>query len=81
MRASLNTPYTVASGIEITGSKPYLNTGLNRQQRRMKTPRFKGNGKNYPLTVTGTLKYLRFIQYVFDKAGNTIKTIHHYIAK
>ena len=51
----------------IVGS--FLNPFKNRSQRRevKQKNRFFGNGKNLPLTVTKTVKYLRRIQIVGTK--------------
>lgn len=69
----MNIPFQRKSGIEITKSKPYLHISENRKQRRKKEPPFIANGKNYPLTVSGTTRYVRYIQRI----GN--KIILHYL--
>lgn len=68
----------------------------NRSERRSKPARFKGNGKNFSLTVYKTGKYLRRVvtitQPVLDAKNKPllqtvennhikIKVINHYIAR
>jgi hypothetical protein len=81
MKTATNIPYRRNSGIEITKSKPYLNTGSNRSERKRKESAFIGNGKNWPLTIVGNIKYYRFIQNIWDNDGNVIKKILHYLPK
>lgn len=64
----------------ITKNNPFISGASQRTQKRsyMKSERFKGNGKNHPLTVVKTLKYLRHVQVINQKDG-TVKRLHHYI--
>jgi hypothetical protein len=71
----MNIPFTIKSGIEITKKQPYLHSGQNRRARRLRQPPFIGNGKQYPITVSGKLKYLRHIQITPDG-----KKIMHYLS-
>lgn len=70
MRKSLNTPYTRKSGFELSATNPFVTQGDNRRERRRTEPPFIGNGKQHPLTVSGTVKYLRKIQIVPIKMKN-----------
>lgn len=80
----MNTPYVkqyneVGEVINpITKKTPYLNVFKNRRQRREKEPRFRGESKNWALTVLGRAKYYRVIQVINLKNGKT-KRIKHYI--
>lgn len=58
----------------------YTTGASDRKSRRsfLSKVRFFGNGKNIPLTVLYTSKYLRVRQYEKDKDGNK-KIIEHYI--
>ena len=58
----------------------YSTGASDRQSRRslLQKTRFFGNGKNTPLTVTPTVKYLRVRQRIINKDGS-IKTIEHYV--
>lgn len=58
----------------------YLNEFPNRKQRRLKTPRFIGNGKQYHLSVTPLEKYHRRVQVIVanPKKDQPKKTIFHY---
>jgi hypothetical protein len=78
-----NTPYVKQyneDGTLIPLKQSYLNDFPNRRQRKseVKKKRFFGNGKNRPLTVLPTGKFLRFRQAEKDKNGN-VKFIEHYI--
>ena len=56
----------------------FVNPYENRRSRRSLTvdkPRFKGNGKNYPIVVTKTGKFIKLWQFVSGKC------IEHYIVK
>lgn len=86
MEKSLNVPYVVRRNKlgetvnPIDGS--YMSMDPNRKARRqyLQKDRFFGNGKNTPLTVLRTGKYLRFRQKITLKGGS-IKTILHYIVQ
>lgn len=84
MQQSMNIPYVKQfdnNGVLLNPIKgSYLSEFHNRRARREKSTRFYGESKNYHLTVTGTIKYLRLKQYEFDKEGNK-KVIEHYILK
>lgn len=58
----------------------YLHNHPNRKERRMKpaTHRFLGNSNSFHLTVVGTGKFMRRVQWIEDKEGN-IKKIYHYV--
>lgn len=59
----------------------YVNQHPNRQQRRGKIPRFKGNKKGISLTVNEGLyaaKYKRIVQEVVDIKGKVVNVIYHY---
>lgn len=58
----------------------YQNEFANRSTRRQKDAPFKGNGKNFSLTVTGKLRYLRVVQEILLKDGS-IKRIGHYVLR
>lgn len=89
MKKSLNTPYVKTYDEKGLVSNPivgsYPNQGDNRRTRRAKQTPFIGNGKQYPLTVSGNQKYVRHVQIVpvkiikgEIKGGNKIL---HYLAK
>lgn len=56
----------------------YANPAIGKP--KLKKQRFFGNGKNTPLTVLSTGKYLRSRQRIECKDG-TVKFIEHYILK
>ena len=78
MEKSLNKPYVKAYDKDGVCTNPITDSLIaefpNRFQRRayLNQPRFHGNGKNYPLTVLPTGKYVRYRQFVDGK------TIEHY---
>lgn len=76
-----NTPYVKKFGADGKVINPiigfYKNDFPNRKERRKRTPRFIGNGKNLPLTVYREHKYLRHIQYEIDADGNAKKILHY----
>lgn len=80
----MNTPYRKefnANG-EVTNQIKgiYKNEFPNRKTRRMKPEKFRGNGKNFSLTVTGKLRYSRDIQEIILQDGS-IKRIGHYVLR
>ena len=80
MEESLNTPYVKQydeNGKVKNDFKEYKSEHPNRSERREKPKRFMGCGKNYPLTVLQTGKYLRRIQEIICKDGS-VKRIEHY---
>lgn len=78
-----NKPYikTVDENGKCDDKFPILHSFANREKRRHKEPPLFGNGKNIPLTVTKTAKYLRHIQMVFNEKQERIVRIPHYILK
>lgn len=79
MSTITNTPiHKVRGKVEF----PYVSQLPNRKQRRLpkQKNRFYGEGKNVPLTVTKTDKYLRSKQEISLKDGSK-KIILHYIKK
>lgn len=79
MKKSLNAPYVKNYDEKGLLSNPivgqYPNQGDNRRARRAKETPFIGNGKQYPLTVSGNQKYVRHVQVIGDKK------ILHYLSK
>jgi hypothetical protein len=83
---NMNNPYVKQyddNGIlsnPIVGSYATEFPQLTRTDRRLpkQKKRFFGNGKQIPLVVGGKFKYLKVLQYAFNKEGN-LKTIEHYI--
>lgn len=80
----MNTPYVKSYNEQGILTNPidklYLNQFPNRAARRQaknETP-FRGNGKNYPLTVIGNVRYLRAVQVIHQKDGS-VKRINHYV--
>ena len=57
----------------------YKNEFPNRREKRKKDKRFMGNGRNYSLTIVGTMRYRRLAQAI--KVGDKIKIIYHYLLK
>lgn len=79
MTAITNTPiHKIQGKIEY----PHVSVFPNRKQRRLgkQKNRFYGEGRNLPLTVTKTEKYLRSKQVIRLKEGRE-KTILHYIKR
>lgn len=69
-----NKPYVNTTGLPL--SENYIHGFQNRKQRREYKQKnvFIGNGKQYPLTIVGSHKYLRKVQVVDGKR------ILHYLA-
>lgn len=74
MNYATNTPYVkqydengLVTNPIVGGYKNADNS--NRSSRRQRDARFFGNGKQYPLSVSRTVKYLRSIQIVPAKRG------------
>ena len=70
----------------ITKHTPYLHEYKNSREQKLDThpKRFQGNGKNYPLVVLGTFKFLKCLQVVYlkDKKGyftGKVKYIQHHL--
>lgn len=89
MKKSPNIPYVKTYDEKGLISNPiigqYPTQGDNRAERRKKDTAFIGNGKQYPLTISGNLKYVRHVQIVPVKlkegkivGGNKIL---HYLPK
>ena len=76
-----NIPYNAKFMDEF--KKAYVSQYPNRQERRKKEPRFKGNSKGNHITIVqgselgGTRKYFRVTQRILCKDGS-VKTINHY---
>lgn len=58
----------------------YVNSFLNRKDRRNKPTRFMNNSNSTPMVVNGSRRYLKSLQIVQSKNGK-IKHIYHYILK
>lgn len=70
----MNVPYVKSENPKFfEKNQKFTNVFPNRRTRRQKEPPFIGNGKSFPLTVFGGMKYKRVIQRVADK------NILHYI--
>jgi hypothetical protein len=80
----MNTPYKKQINANGEVANPikgiYKNEFPNRKTRRMRPEKFKGNGKNFSLTVTGKLRYSRNIQEII-LADGSIKRIRHYVLR
>lgn len=82
----MNTPYVKeynSDGVvtnPIQGSYVTEFPQMNRKARRdgKQKKRFRGNGKNYPLSVLSSSKYVRLIQWAWNRNLERWNRIEHY---